>query len=226
MKRANLTIKLSAFSAALGALSFAPAANADIVKQDDNGFFIAHQVEVTAAPDQVYAMLRAPAKWWSPAHSWTGDAENFYMDAQATGCFCELIPASEEGGPRGSVEHMRIIYAQPGKMLRLSGGLGPLQAEAVQGSMTISLKPGKTGTIISFEYVVGGYMRFPVERIAAAVDTVVGEQVNRLAQILGPVADTEDAQSEAEISPEIEGIADDEAGEGDDLGNDNNKADE
>ena len=142
-------------------------------------------------------MLRAPAKWWSPEHSWTGDAENFYMDAQATGCFCELIPAPKEGGTRGSVEHMRIIYAEPGKMLRLAGSLGPLQAEAVQGSMTISLKPGETGTIIRFEYVVGGYMRFPVERIAPAVDGVVGEQVIRLAKILGPVAEISQGQSGA-----------------------------
>lgn len=189
MKRLVFAKKLTALMAVAGTMVFSSAASADIIKQDDNGFFVAHQIEVAATADEAYAMLRAPAKWWSPEHSWTGDADNFYMDAQATGCFCELIPASQEGGPRGSVEHMRIVYAQPGKMLRLSGSLGPLQAEAVQGSMTISLKPSEMGTIIRFEYVVGGYMRFPVEGIAPAVDSVVGEQVSRLAKILGPVAD-------------------------------------
>jgi hypothetical protein len=197
MTRLAFAKKLTAIMAVAGATISASTASADVVKQDDNGFFVAHQIEVTANADDVYAMLRAPAKWWSPEHSWTGDAENFYMDAQATGCFCELIPAPKEGGARGSVEHMRIIYAEPGKMLRLAGSLGPLQAEAVQGSMTISLKPGETGTIIRFEYVVGGYMRFPVERIAPAVDGVVGEQVIRLAKILGPVAEISQGQSGA-----------------------------
>lgn len=208
MKRLAFAKNFTVIMAAAAMAVFTPIASADIIKQDDNGFFVAHQVEVAATADEAYAMLRAPAKWWSAEHSWTGDADNFYMDAQATGCFCELIPASKEGGPRGSVEHMRIVYAQPGKMLRLSGSLGPLQAEAVQGSMTISLKPTLTGTIIRFEYVVGGYMRFPVERIAPAVDAVVGEQASRLAKILVPVLEISEGQGGAS---DAEGIEDNDA---------------
>ncbi|WP_438726391.1 SRPBCC family protein [Parasphingorhabdus sp. DH2-15] len=195
-------------------------ASAEIAKQDDNGFFITHEVDVTTSPDESYEMLRAPAKWWSAQHSWTGDAQNFYMDAQATGCFCELIPASKEGGPRGSVEHMRIVYAEPGKRLRLTGGLGPLQAEAVQGSLTISLKPNANGTTIRFEYVVGGYMRFPVEQIAPAVDTVIGEQVSRLGEVLGvaeePLIGDDDADFKTPIVEEPAGPPESAEDEGED----------
>jgi len=195
------------------ALLFAHPANAELVKQDANGFVVRHEVEVVSNEDDTYDMLRAPAKWWSGEHSWTGNAENFYMDAQATGCFCELIPAKREGGPRGSVEHMRIVFADPGKTLRLVGALGPLQGEAIQGSMTISLTPTDNGTSVKFEYVVGGYMRFPIEVIGPAVDGVIGEQASRLADVLGLV----------EVAPELEAGA---ATESDSVPEDENDLDE
>lgn len=169
------------------AIMLAAPAAAEIAERSDNGFISVHEVEVSTDPDKTFAMLRAPAKWWSPEHSWTGDAANFYMDAQATGCFCEQIPAATDGGERGSVEHMRIVYTNPGKMLRMVGALGPLQSEAVTGSLTIVLKPSDAGTKVRFEYVVGGYMRFPMESMAPAVDKVIGEQASRLAMALGPV---------------------------------------
>lgn len=174
---------------AILALSATPA-TAKIVAASDNGFAVRHEAEVTVDPETAYDMLRAPAKWWNGEHSWTGNAENLYMDAQAGGCFCELIPADESAEKRvlrGSVQHMRILYAEPGKMLRLSGALGPLQSEAVTGTLTIMLKPTAQGTALSFEYVVGGYMRFSVDEIAPAVDGVIGEQLTRLANIVGPV---------------------------------------
>ncbi len=58
------------------------------------------------------------------------------MDGQATGCFCERFPDRQ-----GSVEHARILYIQPPQMIRLSGALGPLQAEAVVGTLTFKLAP-------------------------------------------------------------------------------------
>ena len=54
-------------------------------------------------------------------------------ELKAGGCLCEKIPA--EGG---SVEHLRIVFARPGRLLRAQGGLGPLQGEAVVGTLTWS----------------------------------------------------------------------------------------
>jgi hypothetical protein len=84
---------------------------------------------------------------------------------------------------------MRVIYVLPGSTLRMSGGLGPLQPEAVTGVLTVTLKPEGEMTRITWDYVVGGYMRTPLAQVAPLVDQVVGEQLLRLATRLGTVMD-------------------------------------
>ena len=162
-------------------------AHAEVVAQSDAGFVIKHSVEVTADQQAVWKALIAPAKWWSSDHTWSHDAANLYLDAQATGCFCEKLPkpADALADQRiGSVEHMHVIFADPQRgVLRMSGALGPLQGEALNGTLTIELKKTETGTQIEFEYVVGGYMRMKTEEIAPAVDTVLGQQLAGLAKL-------------------------------------------
>jgi hypothetical protein len=80
---------------------------------------------------------------------------------------------------------MRVVYAQPGKMLRMTGALGPLQSEAVQGTLTVKLERVSGGTRIEWNYAVGGYMRYKTEAIAPAVDGVLGQQFGTLAAGLG-----------------------------------------
>lgn len=171
------------------ALSASPA-GAEIVDQSGIGFTVAHMTEVTATPDDVWKMLRRPDKWWSKEHSWSGDAANFWLDSQAGGCFCEKLPDSGSG--LGSVQHARILFARPNQMLRLSGAFGPLQGEALAGTLTIQIKEMPTGSSIRFDYVVGGYMRFKVSDIAPAVDGVIGEQLAGLAKALGEEQAKED----------------------------------
>lgn len=185
----------AALAATLAAVTLAAApARAEVVQQADNGFVVQASVTVATDPDATFAMLRTPAKWWDKDHTWTGNAENLYMDAQAGGCFCELIPnepTTEGGAPqrtlRGSVQHMQILYVDPGRLLRLSGALGPLQGEAVTGVLTLTLKPIKGGTRISMDYVVGGFMRMSTAEIAPAVDKVMAAQLSRLGMALGPL---------------------------------------
>ena len=167
-----------------------PAA-AKVIDQTDTGFTAAHSARVAASPDDVWKMLRAPQNWWSKEHSWSGDAANFWMDAQAGGCFCEKLPG--DAGAMGSVQHARILFAKPGELLRLSGALGPLQGEAVTGTLTIQIKPIDGGSLIRFDYVVGGYMRFKVADIAPAVDGVMGQQLAGLAKALGGALPAEGA---------------------------------
>ncbi|MCW0199115.1 hypothetical protein [Sphingopyxis sp.] len=174
-------------------LLLAVPSQAKVIDQSDIGFTVAHTAQVAATPDDVWKMLRLPDKWWSKEHSWSGDAANFWLDSQAGGCFCEKLPG--EGGAMGSVQHARIIFAKPGEMMRLSGAFGPLQSEAVTGTLTIHIKPTATGSAIRFDYVVGGYMRFKVADVAPAVDKVLGEQLVGLAKALGgslPVAHEKD----------------------------------
>lgn len=195
------------FAAALGlAAVLAAPASAEVVASSEAGFVTKHVVDVPASPAEVWKALIAPSGWWASEHTYSGDAANLYIDAQATGCFCELLPLpadAPEGARRGSIEHMHIIYAEPGRVLRLSGGLGPLQSEAVTGTLTITLKAQpEGGTRIQWFYVVGGYARFKFPEIAVTVEKVLGEQVKRLAvKLSGAEPAAEAAPDEAKPKP-------------------------
>lgn len=155
-------------------------AHAEVGEAAPLGFVVSGEVTVAAEPAAVWAALVEPAKWWNSQHSWSGDAANLTLDPRAGGCFCEKLP----GG--GSVEHMRVIYAAPGEMLRLSGALGPLQGQALSGTLTIELAAEADGTHIKWISVVGGFAAFDDAEIPAAVDYVIGEQMGRLSALLGP----------------------------------------
>ena len=172
---------------ALCALAIASPAAANVHASSDAGFVVRQAALVPASVDETWERLVKPAQWWSAEHSYSGDAANFRLVPDAGGCFCETIPNASDpiGAPEGSVEHMRVVFVQKGRALRMKGGLGPLQAEAVNGTLTVMLKPADAGTEILWEYVVGGYMRMPVPTIAKAVDAVLGQQVQNLAEGLG-----------------------------------------
>lgn len=189
--------------AACGIVATNPAA-AEIKSQSDTGFVVGHTAEVLAKPDEVWKRLIVPKEYWNPAHSWSGSVAGFYLDAQAGGCFCELLQDKAADGsskPRGSVEHMRVIFVDPGKVLRMSGALGPLQSEAIQGTLTVAMEPLKdgAGTRLSLSYAVGGYMRYKVAEIAPVVDAMLADQFQRLIKPMGKVAaaDTKGATQEA-----------------------------
>ncbi len=182
-------------------------ASAEVIQKSDAGFIVRVTGEVAVSPAEAWKTFTTPSLWWSGVHTFSGDAVNLTVDPVANGCFCEKMPVPK-GAPAtqkpGSVMHMRVIYAEPGRALRLSGALGPLQSEAVNGTMTVTLKPidgadGK-GTRILWEYVVGGYMRYKTETISVAVDKVLGEQLGGLTRLLGPLGPKRDTP-EAEIAP-------------------------
>lgn len=158
----------------------APAA-AELIAADERGFVSHHEAQVAASPSLVWEAMIRPSNWWNGDHTYSGSAENLTLKPVAGGCFCETIP---EG--RGEIEHMRVVYAAPGSTLRLSGGLGPLQSEAVTGVLTMTIEPAGEGTKIAWDYVVGGYMRTPTTQLAPVVDRVIGEQFSRLTTSVGP----------------------------------------
>jgi hypothetical protein len=174
----------------------ASAASAEVKATSDSGFNVVHIASVAATPEEIWKRLLAPKDWWNKAHSWSGSSAGFYIDAQANGCFCELFQEKGADGKLktvGSVEHMRVIFAQPGKVLRMQGALGPLQSEAVIGTLTVAMEPSKDAktTKVSFSYVVGGYMRYKVSEIAPAVDKVLGEQFKNMLQTFTPAGGEE-----------------------------------
>lgn len=172
----------------VGGFGLAPiggtSASAEVVQRSDQGFVVRSSVEVDASPQSVWATLAVPSAWWDAEHSFSGAAANFSLELSPGGCFCEKLPTPQgsKGGKPGGVAHMRVVYLEPNRVMRLSGALGPLQSEAVNGVWTITLKAVGAKTRVLFEYVVGGYMRYTTEQIAPVVDKVLAAQLLRLAK--------------------------------------------
>ena len=169
---------------AAAGLACAGPASAEVVASSETGFVTQETAAIAAPPQDVWAALIEPAKWWNDAHSWSGDASNMTIEARAGGCFCEVLPGEGEE-PDGSVMHATVVQAVPYAALRMRGGLGPLQSEAATGVLTIRLQPVEGGTLVEWEYNVGGPMRFPVDQIAPAVDGVMTQQLHGLRDHLG-----------------------------------------
>jgi uncharacterized protein YndB with AHSA1/START domain len=144
---------------------------AEVADSAANGFTVKTSVTIQASPEQVYRrLLHNVGDWWSPQHTFSGDAHNLAIEEKPMGCFCETVP----GG--GAVRHMEVLRFAPGKALVLSGALGPLQSLAAVGTMTIQLSPGDTGTKVEVTYALAGYAPAGMDTWAAPVDSVVSEQ--------------------------------------------------
>lgn len=164
------------------ALVSAIPASAEVIESAHGGFATRDSAVVAAERQAVWNALLHPENWWS--HTWSGDSANLHLDAQAGGCFCETIPA-RDGWPAGSVEHMRVLTVMPGSTLRMSGALGPLQAEGLTGTLTVTLEDVDGGTRITWDYISGGEARFPVEQFGPIVDGVQSEFLGELVALLG-----------------------------------------
>ncbi|MGV6826448.1 MAG: ATPase [bacterium] len=159
-------------------LVFAPGGHAAVSSQNDHGFVSDHFHEISASPEQVFNQLLKINEWWDPRHSLTGKADNLVLDVDGQRCFCEKLPG-------GFVEHLRVIQIDKNRLLRLSGGLGPLQQEAVSGTLSWIMQETPSGTRLTVSYRVSGYVPDGLSGWAAPVDRVIGEQVQRLIEAIG-----------------------------------------
>lgn len=153
-------------------------AHCAVTATSDIGFATQSSMEIAADAQTVHGLLVKPERWWNGAHTYSGDAANLRIDARAGGCFCETIPAP--AGQAGSIEHGRVIAIMPGKQLRLSAALGPLQSEGVIGTLDFVIMPSGKGVRVTMTYVVGGYLRSGPARMAPLVDQVLSEQLQGL----------------------------------------------
>jgi pimeloyl-ACP methyl ester carboxylesterase len=174
--RLALLLRVAFAAAALSTAGLALAAASNVSK---SGFLVTHHSEVKADPAAVYAAIVQVGKWWSPAHTYSGDAANLSMDPRVGGCFCETWG-------KNAALHARVIQAQRDKMLRLEGSLGPLQEMAVLGIMTFAIAQESGKTALTLTYRV----RAPdaaLDKLAPVVDKVIGEQFQRLIAFAGGV---------------------------------------
>jgi hypothetical protein len=166
-----------AFLGILAVVVAAPS-GAAVLDSSPAGFTIS--VERKLGPDSaearqaLWALLIAPDRWWSSAHSWSGDASNMVLDPAVGGCWCEKL---KDGG---RVEHARVIAVEPQRRLLLRGSLGPLQNLAVTGVLDWSMGEKAGATTLTLRYAVGGYGLGNTAAFAKGVDGVLSEQVDRL----------------------------------------------
>ena len=140
------------------------------------GFSTLNRVQIPAPREEVYrSFVEDVGAWWNPDHTVSGNARALSLDGRPMGCFCESL------GPGSGLVHLTVTFVNPGVMLRLTGGLGPLGLLGVSGNMTVEFEDHDGGTRVALQYVVGGYSPDGFDTLAAPVDAVLREQLQRLA---------------------------------------------
>lgn len=148
---------------------------AEVKDSSANGFTIATTFVAKGSPDEVYRKIVSVGESWSSEHSYSGDARNLTLDAKAGGCWCEKLPKVN-----GSVAHMQVATAWPGRLLLLTGGMGPLEQMGASGAMTFKLASAQEGTKVEFTYASSGYYPQGMNALAPTVDKVLMEAITRL----------------------------------------------
>jgi hypothetical protein len=148
---------------------------AEVTDSAENGFTTVNELVINATRAETWAAaIDEIGNWWSDDHTITGSAGNMSLRAQPQGCFCERL------GNGGGVVHLTVTFVNPGTLLRLTGGLGPLGLMGVDGNLTWEFFDHEDGTRVRFSYAVGGYRAGGLGAIALPVDYVIGEALKRL----------------------------------------------
>ena len=173
-------MRLLALIAFVATTSLAPLAAAEVTSASPSMFVIETEADLAATPDRVWRDVTRVDRWWSSAHTYSGDASNLRLEPRAGGCWCE------RWGNGQSVEHMRVVAAfeHDGiRTLRTVGGLGPLQEMGVTGVMTFTITPLANGAKLTLTYRVKGDPALNLDAIAPVVDSVLMEQFERLRRL-------------------------------------------
>ncbi|MHA6205674.1 hypothetical protein ACXU4B_14715 [Dyella soli] len=149
------------------------AARAEVKEAAADHLLLQDSRTVRVAPDRLYAAIVDIGHWWSSDHTYSGDATHLSIQAEAGGCFCERWANQ-------SVAHGRVLMAAPGHRLRLDTALGPLQAMAVQGVLTFTIKPAAGGATLQLDYLVNGASSSGLDKVAPGVNEVLMQQLQRL----------------------------------------------
>ena len=102
---------------------------ADVLSAGVHGFVIEITGKVDVEPSAAYDQFLRVNEWWDGDHSWFGSADNFYIEPKVGGCFCEINGEQQ-------AQHMQISFVNPGREIRMLGGLGPLQMMGLHGAMS------------------------------------------------------------------------------------------
>jgi uncharacterized protein YndB with AHSA1/START domain len=146
---------------------------AAVESSSPDGFLVRHEVTVAIDKPRAFAELLHPERWWNDAHTWSGSAANLSLDVRAGGCWCEKWDG-------GEAEHGVVIRVLRDDSLRVRAAFGPLQEMALNGVFDVVLHDTADGVRIVATFRVTGPASAQLDKLAAPVDGVIGEQVQRL----------------------------------------------
>ena len=170
--------------AGLVAIDAAPAA-AGVAASSDNGFASHNEAVVAAAPEAAWAAMLVTRQWWNGEHSYSGDRGQPDDGARRRRLLLRDDPGNGNGGAAARSSTCACSTSIRGSTLRLRGALGPLQAEAVTGVLTMTVEASGTGPRRSPGTTSSAVTcASPMADIAPRSTGVVGEQLIRLGQRL------------------------------------------
>ncbi len=149
-------------------------ANAEVKDAGADHFVLSYSKTLDVAPAKAYAAIASVERWWNGQHTFSGDASNLGMKAEAGSCFCEQWKDN-------TVEHARVIMVIRDQAFRMAGAFGPLQGMAVNAVLSIGTRAEGSGTLLTMVYRVNGVAGSALDKLAPDVDQVIGEQFARLA---------------------------------------------
>ena len=164
---------------ALASLAAAGPAPAAVIDATPNGFTIENTADVPADAMTAWkSLVDDVGAWWPRDHTWWGEASELTIEPRAGGCFCE------RKGEQQAL-HMLVTFVDPGRLMRLTGGLGPLQGMGLHGALEFRFAPtAQGGTSITMFYRAGGYTPDDLSKFAPVVDKVQALQLGGLGSYL------------------------------------------
>jgi len=159
-------------------LIFVNHSHAEVVFLADTGFIVKNKIKVTTSKEETWTLFTSQVdQWWPSDHTWWGEASTLTIDTFAGGCFCEKYE-------NNSAEHMRITFVQPSKLMRMTGGLGPLQGMGMYGALEWQFIDNEYGTEVTMTYKVNGINPSGFKDLAPIVDKVQALQISGLAKLI------------------------------------------
>ncbi|TQV72949.1 hypothetical protein FLL45_15920 [Aliikangiella marina] len=153
---------------------FVPNAHAEILEANEHYFSIQFEEKLPVKVERLNKQILKIEYWWHPSHTYSGKSENLYIDLKKRHCFCERL------GDQGIVRHLELVNYQPNKLIRLVGGLGPLQTIPVNGVLDFSMASNSDGTTtLKVTYQVSGAVP-GLKAWPGPVEQVLKQQFERL----------------------------------------------
>jgi len=159
--------------AGLVLLAVSTPAAADVVSASANGFEVRQTVPLVVRPEVAFSSFASLPAWWDPAHTYSKKADNLSLNLTPGGCLCERFPDG------GGIEHLRVVYVDPGKHMTFTGALGPLLSMAVNGVLDVQVKSTAGGSELTLDYRASGFYNGGADKLAPMVDAMLAGQMKR-----------------------------------------------